>query len=123
MTVLEQSNKDLLTLADFLEKKVQDENFDLSEWKCGSVCCAVGWAGQIEVFNVRGFKLNSQGRPDLGYPHPRWFSSDWQAVDVLFNLKRGESYNLFNKTAYRSPVTKADVIQRIRDFVKARGAS
>ena len=47
----------LLKLAKFL-KTIPDEKFDIGIWKterkCGTVCCAVGWATNIPEFNRLG---------------------------------------------------------------------
>jgi hypothetical protein len=68
MTVLsEQSAKDLLTLADFLEELPADRfNYRVwvgGEWKgkadlsCGTTACALGWATTIPEFADRGLLL------------------------------------------------------------------
>ena len=116
------SKRRLLKLADFLEKEVKPNWFNLNRWadygwkekECGTTACAVGWATAIPSFRKAGLKLNNFRDPIFKK------STNWNAVKKFFDLpSRYDADYLFSIFAYRDEKSsKSDVIKRIRKFVK-----
>jgi len=125
----------LLLLADVLDTKVPDGQFDLNDWtyeafktqvntgmyekdySCGFVGCAVGYACTIPAFNDLGLKFN--------YGPIFEGNSGWPAVSSFFGINSSSAYHLFDTHAY-SPkewYNPHAVAERIREFVKANEPS
>lgn len=117
----------LLVLARHLErlakvKPVDRERiFDLSTWysesenACGTQACAVGEACCcIPEFQDQGLHIYVD-MPAFS------FSKGWPAVELFFDISRGEALHLFSKLEYRfqGNTTPKTVADRIRKFVKA----
>ena len=77
------ASKSLTLMIEFLAdvKKVLEESpegnvFDLSFWKCGTTCCAIGWAASTQWFQEKWDieLMNLQGH-------------DWVPVNVTFDTK------------------------------------
>lgn len=99
---------------------VPDKQFDINNWKeeksCGTVACALGWAGSDPRFKAEGFML----LPGMYYrPEFMGFTS-YGAGAKFFGISRAESEWLFNPEEYEDDhddVTPADVILRINELL------
>jgi hypothetical protein len=93
------------------------DQFDMETWtsKCGTVCCAAGWAATLPEFVEKGFRLRD-GSP---YYDGFW---QWNAISKFFDLLPGYSEHLFWGLSYPEEnyePSPEDVASRIRDFVEA----
>jgi hypothetical protein len=130
----------LLVLANFLEKDVPDDQFDMSIWvedawegaqdlSCGAAACAIGWCPQVPAFK------------DLGLHYVRWpdgvhvtmegiayirgdISMSMRTAEALFGLDSEQVRHLFLPSAYANEddvepehVPRKMVVTRIREFV------
>ncbi len=111
----------LRLLADHLEKNVKDEKFKIDHWKCGSVCCAVGHAGDVSEFQELGFRIETlrslgglNGVPTL--EDDVYTYDEWDAVMKLFGVTWKQSQWLFSGRYYPSKwsTTRKEVIERLR---------
>lgn len=101
---------------------VPDKQFDIDNWKehnsCGTVACALGWAGSDPQFKAEGLQL---ARP-IFTPHFQGFTG-YAAGAEFFGITREQSEYLFNPDEYESTysevekVTPADVIARIEELL------
>lgn len=122
----------LLRLADFLEKDIPREKFNLDVWcsgewyECGTTACACGWATQIPEFAEAGFKLIPFRCEVDG---ERYFSSDlyfqesygFDAVTDFFSIHRDSARYLFYNQSYPEDGRSLnDVVARIRNYVETR---
>jgi hypothetical protein len=119
----------LLRLADFLEKEVPAEQFNMERWatgevgQCGTMACAFGWATKIPEFASAGLKLSltpfdDDGREVLsGNVH----FHDWcgfEAARLFFDISDTQASYLFYDGNYMDGARDiGDVVARIRDFV------
>lgn len=116
-----ETKQKLSKLAQFLDKKVPADRFNLVEWwihtpGCGTVGCAVGWACQIPEFKKEGLKLLNNCSPCYNS------LTSWSGVASFFNLNMEEATYLFLGSAYLyNKQKKTHVIKRIREFVKTNG--
>lgn len=90
--------KRLRVLASFLEQ-VPDERYDQNEWQihreCGTVACALGWAGtvltELTGFMFEGISLrhdgNSEERIDI-----------FERAEAIFGLDSGHGADFFSGT-------------------------
>lgn len=124
MFEMEQIFKDrLLYLANFLETHKFDNNdFDLSEWQCGTSSCAVGWACSLEYFNKQGLVFTTGICPVPFYHKDHKYELvGWIGVQYFFGLaSRLDADKLFASWAYpeddvNNPLA---VAERIRNYVK-----
>jgi hypothetical protein len=111
-------NKERLKrLANYLDT-VKPEEFNLKDWKCGTVACAVGHACSIPEFSAAGLKLEfvhgiNRWTPILGD------DESWEAVKLFFGIDDADARWLFCMHDYESgyETTAAQVSARIREFV------
>lgn len=94
----------LIRLRDILRARPKaDPNFDISvyvsERRCGTVACAIGWGAMDPVLNAEGLKLDEAGVPDingsinvlkglqeffrLSNPHYLFFCSGWNTPNFI----------------------------------------
>lgn len=96
---------------------------DLEGWTlCGTVHCAMGWAGTMPEFQAVGFSLDKDGTPMYGVEH------SWDAVESFMGLRtqfsaannyrtvHPDAQYLFSSSEYPNNYTTADVVQRIREY-------
>ncbi len=118
MSFTKQNIKDLLYFADELQAfgKRKRFQFDIGlfakETKCGTVCCAAGFAGMLPRFRRRGLKTVLD-------------SYDIQRVDEFLGLSFTQSLSLFMPCGYfdgniygPKKVTPFMVAKKIRKIVK-----
>lgn len=102
---------------------VRAENFNLDMWRverdCGTVACAVGWAGQDKQFTKAGFTV-TKVRPLPSYRDPRGGERfyGWEAVEQFFGLHPVLALIVFTHTGYTTgpaltPQFVADVIEKV----------
>ena len=113
-------NKERLGILANHLRTVAPDQFGLSTWECGTVACAVGHATRLPEFAALGFRMS-----------PDWFCSTtpalhahhgWPAVELLFDLDRGDAEYLFADWSYPDNAKGADnVADPIEEFV--RGAA
>lgn len=122
----------LLRLADFLEKEVSEDRFDLSTWGngdlslCGTTACACGWATRIPEFAEAGFVLKSferrlsDGEKLISYDICFDGHESFDAASAFFGLPDYEdSYHLFYVGRYLpGERTAKHVATRIREYVR-----
>lgn len=114
----------LKTLADALDR-MPETQFDIGDWKseCGTVCCAVGLAGDIPEFQSAGFSLRKTGDSDPAYFPIFGEISGFSAVELFFGLGYSEVRWVFVGVSYPDPaeVTPGDVARRIRALLADKG--
>lgn len=118
MMTPEQKEKmqNLLKLGEKL-RTVPPEKFDMSNWKCGTAACAIGWCPTLV--------------PEAGITiEKRFFASaypvfagiyHWEAVEEAFGLDAEEAKELFSEDAYHNdwePITPERVADRIISHAK-----
>lgn len=116
----------LLRLADFLEKEVTQEKFNMYRWTntCGTVHCAFGWATQIPEFRDAGLKMSGQD----DYGHATGSYSEWRypmyenrecydAAVTFFEIDLILANWIFSPDNYNAPVAIKDVVERIQRTV------
>jgi hypothetical protein len=101
-------------------QKVDASKFDLSHFaakrECGTVCCAVGWAGMNKWFRERGFKTY----PVYGFVKHKG-EQGFDAVVQFFEIDRDETEYLFHPYSYPPKRSYLKyVINRIKSFVKMK---
>lgn len=108
----------LTTLAKHLYT-VPPETFDLGDWSCGTVACAVGHACTMPEFQAEGLGFCACEHEEAR-PAPEFRGSiGWSAVTCFFGLTFDESQELFAEGEYeRIERTPAHVADRILAFVK-----
>lgn len=106
-------NKERLTiLADHL-RTVDPEGFDLTDWRCGTVACAVGHACTIPEFQAAGLGLSGySGTPEYGS------LLSWAAVRVFFGLTFEQAHSLFDSGHYPDRTGPDNVADSIDAFVR-----
>lgn len=112
----------LLKLAAFL-RELPRKKFDIGGWKyedekCGTVCCAAGWACSIPSFRRAGLRMENNSY----YERPVYQDlSDFEAVTEFFGISCDDADELFTYLGYghlnRSPTPK-DVAKKIEQHVK-----
>jgi hypothetical protein len=135
----------LLRVADKLEGKgayaekgkIPKAEWDMLQWRCGSVGCAIGHCGSDPWFRRRGLTLTGRdGDPGIRGPKVRGisaiFNDGFEAVADFFAISRSNAEHLFHAASYidvrtiplihqyehMRQVTAAQVAKRIRKFVK-----
>ena len=107
---------------------IPETNFDLDAWsggenligveqqyliKCGTVCCAVGWACSHPPFVKQGLHWDSCDYP--AYQD----SNAWGAVEAFFEIPVEVAEYLFDMDSYNLlNVKPKDVIDRINDIIE-----
>jgi hypothetical protein len=120
---IDEGNRRLLVLADFLEQLPPDR-FNLAVWVssiwqgredlgCGAKACAMGWAATIPEFRALGLRLVRPVSPSTGKPLaaiPELAIDEgadplrgFEAAAALFGLSRTAADYLFDPDAYRDP--------------------
>lgn len=100
----------------------------IPEGSCGTVACAMGWAGLDPWFNRRGFRIYMEPPKDEDaishfYPtletrgHRRARFSDFDAVLEFLNISSDDGYHLFVQNRYDDDYTIDDVMARINDYI------
>jgi hypothetical protein len=128
----------LIALADHLDNDVREEDFNFVKWKCGTVGCAVGHAGTMEIFIERGLIFNTS---KYGLPFPSIKDSEIdletsrellvRVADVIFGINITDFAYLFltsfDGLIYEAPnnyldtlASKYAVAANIRKFVDTR---
>jgi hypothetical protein len=125
----------LLRLADFLEREVPENRFDLAKWSngdlslCGTTACACGWATTIPEFAEAGLKLEryehklDDGEVLISRDIVFGEFTSFDAVTEFFDLPdHKDSSYLFYVDRYPNGerTTKHDVVERIRQFVEGK---
>ncbi len=117
----------LTELANFLEKKVEPDWFNMGVWaedgfteqKCGTAACAFGWATQCFPDDLELVKISSSHWV-VRFEH---YYRDIQAAERFFEIHREHAYWLFcpdcgsYKVEEPEDIKLDDVIERIRKFV------
>jgi hypothetical protein len=117
----------LTKLAEVLENFTEEkkalglEEFDISEWHCGTAACALGTAALHPWFNRRGFRI-----ADGMFAIPRFDSGDRTdfgiyAAASFFDITVDQGSSIFFGSAYDPPPTAKQVATRIRALVKDGG--
>jgi hypothetical protein len=88
----------LAFLADALSKPLpEDITFNLGPWhiasSCGTICCAVGYAGTLPEMQADGLEMVNGTILFGGYRH-------WDAVQAFFGLTEVEACKLFLASEY-----------------------
>lgn len=123
------TKRKLLKLANFLERKVQEDWFNINVFahsgfdkkECGTAACAAGWATQCFWFS--GLRLKpADGNSEEMQLHYR-DREGLRAVTEFFDLTHHEASYLFHPDYYPAggDTTKQNVIARMRNFVENRG--
>jgi hypothetical protein len=130
--------KRLLALADFLEKRVPPERFDMGcwldpDWKgaqdlsCGASACALGWAPQVPA--LKKLKLYYR-QPKDGYFEIRMRGVSYKGVKAdggdismhtaveAFGLSYTLAGRIFLPCEYKGHATPKGVAARIRNVVR-----
>lgn len=90
------------------------ENFDLTDWNCGTSACAVGWACLDPVFIQQGLVFDSLRIT------PEFMGNDgWYAVKAFFGIEFDQGRHLFDIGRYAKGehATPDDVADRIELFL------
>lgn len=111
---------DKLTIAaDVIERAHIKYEFDLNEWGCGSVACAVGIIVAERTFP----ELYSHA--SLHYPRLKSAPnmSGWDVIMGLFDIDYVTARKFFNISSYptdlkQGPEAAAEVVRRIREYVR-----
>ena len=126
-------NKGLSRLQELVElvlPKVSEENFSLQTWqnvdsKGIFTCCACGWAAHHVPFISEGLTLQEAGEWSYSkykfvYRTKQDFYSGFTAVCMFFSLNLKDANYLFVTSSYPlgSQTTKAEVIERITDYIR-----
>lgn len=97
-------------------RDIPEESIDMSDWvsrvghgdmrhECGTVCCAIGWAGNDPIFNSLGFGLVAGGSFSFEvYPEYKTESSlhnGWVAVREFFGITQSTALDLFSSGSYK----------------------
>ncbi len=106
-------------LADYPDV-IPPETFDINNWRCGTVACAIGHAAHL--FRNQGLTLvESDYESERMKFHPEYDGdSGWSAVTEFFGLDSSEdAYDLFFIDGYnfRMDVTAKEVADKIRSFI------
>jgi hypothetical protein len=127
----------LLRLADFLEKEVPDDQFDMGQWaskealgECGTAGCALGWATCIpemreaglhlkmmtqDFFGVRRNEVAVQLRGQEPVPYNS-IQTSLQSAKTCFELNNADATFLFLPENYPDEEISKDVVcGRIRE--------
>lgn len=144
---LEESNRRLLVLAEFLDK-LPPERFEYSHWiaddgsatktSCGTSGCALGWAASMPEFQALGLEIVPSGPlSGIKYKGSSWWENYaivrifGTGLDDLFfpHLCEKSCEDQLDEETGRCPKYSADhnaspqyVAEKIRKFVAARGA-
>jgi hypothetical protein len=136
---IEEGNRRLLVLADFLEK-LPAERFDYSEWcrgdvSCPTTACALGWcpsipefASKLELFHEHGEPHGPLGVRLVGSVYDGDnYDISLQTAEVFFALNELEAEFVFvpsmmlgNEQAPTQRASAAVVAAHIRRFVASR---
>lgn len=131
-------NRRLLKLADFLETKTLDTQFNMTCWAwggnqekstldlrldraCGTRACAMGWATQIPAFRRIGLRLRWRaydGQGEVQWPQAKAWDG-FSVAEKLFGINANEALGLFDPY-FGAPWTRRQVARAIRLFVKER---
>lgn len=68
--------------------------------ECGTVACAVGWAGMLSVFHEEGFYLDKSSAPVFYQGSHLTTFYGWEAVRAFFGLSTEEANLLFSPQGY-----------------------
>lgn len=108
-----QQRKNRLALADMLENRISDENFEMKSWtnKCGTVGCALGIAVMSGEFGY-GWIPPRRGWETTGRPVKNGVIYEWNEIGQdLFGEK---SYRVFYNTDPRSRQQVAKELRAIK---------
>jgi hypothetical protein len=92
------------------------ENFNLTDWNCGTTACAVGWACLDPVFIEQGLTFDSLRIA------PEFMGNDgWYAVKTFFDITFDQSRKLFDIGYYEKGAGTGpdEVADRIEAFIAA----
>lgn len=112
----------LKILAEVVLPTVNEEDFDLAQWKCKTTACAVGYACLYEPFKDEGLRL-----VESHYKTPTVLIPSYEdcigmgAAAKFFGLSIIEAEHLFIDTYYKqeSP-TVQDVIMKIQEVIERK---
>ena len=108
-------------LADYLGT-VPAEVFNLEDWECGAVFCAIGHACQIPEFQAEGLKLRYLEMDSDGVKHPFFRDKiSWEAVKAFFEISATVAVPLFSSSYYQNvdQTTPAEVAAKIHKYLKS----
>lgn len=106
---------------------IKQEHFDMTEWKCGSVCCAFGAEADTKYAHERGLRLvyakrifsmqESNAIPVL-VEGEETYDRIWAAMQY-YGITENVADWLFGPEWYQLPTTTAIVIHRIEEVLEA----
>ncbi len=117
-----QSKERLKQVVRVLRELPPEKKFDMTLWlKCGTVGCAIGWAGSDPWFTKHSFKMvttviTRQKTKNYEPEYKNHVGSG--AVMKFFNLDRQSVRHLFMSGSYNKNVRQGTVIKRIERFIK-----
>ena len=109
------NKKKLVLLRNYLQNKVKDENFNLKDWKCGTVACAVGHACNIPQIGLKWSEETQNPYYESNKPYRLYLG--FGAAAKVFGISYNQALNLFAPHRYIYS-TKQDVIDRINQMIK-----
>lgn len=127
MIDLDESNRRLMVLVEFLRHKVKPERFDYTRWasrgfgprKCGTTACAAGWATVIPEFRDMGLRLyEGTSACQMGIEFDGLIGLG--ALAKCFGLGVYEVVRLFSPTDEHDKPEPVDVAWKIEKFVQGR---
>jgi hypothetical protein len=80
---------DWLDAADDWLRRTQQ--FDLRDWECGAVACAVGWACRLPPLQRQGLRMAGVD----GERRPVWTSCSWTTETICSRSMRGHARGIF----------------------------
>lgn len=114
-------------------ESVSDEGYNQDRFyrddeDCGTTCCALGW------FTVRfgsryGIEMFDHDNKPFEFTLNGVTTSPWELASTVFGVTEREAYAMFGGTAttlthdfYGSDFRRENVIEKIRQFARARNA-
>lgn len=112
----------LKVLAEVVLPTVIEENFDLTDWQCGTTACAFGWGCMYKPFQEEGLRLSTESESYKSEVHPLYKKLEgFEAAEEFFELTSKEARDLFLKSHYnQEKPTVNNVISRIRKVIKKK---
>lgn len=108
----------LIVLRNYLCDNVQDDQFNLGLWHCGTTSCAFGHAANILEFQEAGLFLAVIPGTRSMYEPCFQHATGYDAAAAFMGISCKEAINLFNPSSYEDDKrTRQDVIDRINKFL------
>lgn len=120
----------LAILVMYLTDRVKDKEFDLGDWICGSVACALGHACLIPEFQEAGFlpskkPISTVGGKTGGVIYPVYQGkTGLEAAVLFFAITYEQATQLFYPSGYPKGAfaSRKDVIAKITQFIETKVA-